>query len=214
MEKRSAARELAFLAIFQLPKDPSKYESKDIKDLYLAAVRTLADHSRSNIKKAEAILSSAEKYILQYQADHSENSMLVDDLKHVAIPTTEDFIDHLDKCYKAVSLLQESMDIPEFTWHSYDPEIEKFTINLILLCLNNKDKIDEAISSVSKSWDFSRILKIDKWIIRLALAEIMMTDADQAVVSAEAMKLAKKYSTEEGIKFINGVLADAVKAAK
>ena len=79
MEKRSAARELAFLALFQLPQNPEKFASKlskmDFHAICLSGIRTLADHARSNLNKAEAFFIKTERGLMEYQINHPLNDI-------------------------------------------------------------------------------------------------------------------------------------------
>jgi N utilization substance protein B len=76
---------------------------------------------------------------------------------------------------------------------------------------NKREEVDNLIKDVSKSWNINRIYKVDKLIIELAISEIISEDIDPKIVISEALKIANKYSTEEGAKFINGILGDVLK---
>ncbi len=87
----------------------------------------------------------------------------------------------------------------------------KFTRTLIEGILDTMPKIDEIIQRHTANWDFSRITLIDKNILRIATFEIMYMDDIPPVVSIdEAVDIAKKYSTPDSGKFVNGIL-DKVK---
>lgn len=63
----------------------------------------------------------------------------------------------------------------------------------------------------AKNWDFQRLIKMDKDILRIAIVELLyMKDAPMKVVVDEALELAKKYSTDDSSAFINGVLAKII----
>jgi len=215
MEKRSAARELAFLVLFQLPQktdkiDIDKLTKTDLHALCLSAIRTLVDHAKSNIKSAEAFFIQTERFLMEHQINHPDNESLDEASRSVALPHSKEFFDNIDKCYQALAFLRESINIPEIYWHYHEHDIQEFTLTLLLHYINNKESIQNHIKEVSKSWDFSRMQKIDRTIIELASTELLHSDLPVAVVITEAMKLANKYSTEEGAKFINGILADIV----
>lgn len=71
---------------------------------------------------------------------------------------------------------------------------------------NLKD-IDGTIEKYSKSWKLSRLPKVDLSILRVALYEIMHSeDIPMQVSINEAIEIAKKYSTADSSKFINGLL--------
>jgi N utilization substance protein B len=67
--------------------------------------------------------------------------------------------------------------------------------------------IDRAISAAIPDYEFSRLALIDRSIMRLALFELQNYPyIPPAVTLNEAIELAKKYSTTESGKFVNGVL--------
>ncbi|MBT6842993.1 MAG: transcription antitermination factor NusB [Candidatus Melainabacteria bacterium] len=219
MEKRSAARELAFLALFQLPQksenvNTDKLSKMDLHAICLSAIRTLADHGKENIKSAETYFIKAERALMEHQIDHEANEGLNQASRSVAVPQTEEFIEHLDKCYQGIALMRESLQVPELYWHYNDESTKEFTLELILKYINNKEEVENLIKEVSQSWKFERIQKIERKLIELGAAEMLSSSIPHTVVVSEIIKLANKYSTEEGIKFINGVLADVVKLIK
>ena len=68
--------------------------------------------------------------------------------------------------------------------------------------------LDEAIGSASRRWRVERMPPVDRNLLRIALWELRHRDATPtAVVIAEAVKLAKRFSTERSGGFVNGVLA-------
>lgn len=74
-------------------------------------------------------------------------------------------------------------------------------------------EIDAAISRFSHGWDIHRMPVTDRAILRIAVWELQeRTDVPTAVVISEAVELAKRYSTEDSSRFVNGVLS-AVAAA-
>ena len=69
------------------------------------------------------------------------------------------------------------------------------------------EEIDVIIEKHSKSWKISRLPKVDLSILRIAIYEIMhMEDIPMQVSINEAIEIAKKYSTADSSKFINGLL--------
>ncbi len=219
MEKRSAARELAFLTLFQLPKNPDKIDinklsETDFHAICLSAIRTLSEHAKENIKKAESNFIKTERYLMEHQINHPENEQLDEATRSVPLPGTTEFIDHLNNCYQAIALTKEALNIPEIYWHYQDNDIQEFTITLLILSIENRKRVQELIQEISKSWDIERMHKVDKVILELAASEIVSSDLPAAVVVSEAMKLANKYSTPEGEKFINGILGDIVKSVQ
>ena len=76
-------------------------------------------------------------------------------------------------------------------------------------------EIDAAIDRYSVNWKISRLPGVDLAILRLALAEMYYLDDIPVSVSInEAVELAKKYSTEQSSRFVNGVLGSAACSLK
>ncbi|MCL2573221.1 MAG: transcription antitermination factor NusB [Defluviitaleaceae bacterium] len=79
----------------------------------------------------------------------------------------------------------------------------------------NLNIIDAHIAETSSAWDISRISKIDLAIMRLAVYEILFDDKIPEGTSInEAVELAKAFSSEDGSKFVNGVLGKIVRKLK
>ena len=93
-----------------------------------------------------------------------------------------------------------------------DEKQEKFVITLARKIEENKDVLNDNIKPFLKNWDFSRISRIDRIIMWIALAEMLyMFDIPPAVSINEAIELAKKFSSEKSPSFINGILDTAVR---
>lgn len=77
--------------------------------------------------------------------------------------------------------------------------------------LTNFEMIDKTIEEYALDWHLDRIAKVDLTILRLAVYEILFKpDIPKEVSINEAVELAKKYSTEEAKKFVNGILGKVV----
>jgi len=74
----------------------------------------------------------------------------------------------------------------------------------------NLKVIDPLIAEHAEHWRLARMAVLDRLILRLAVYELLHTETPRAVVINEAIELAKKFSTENSAKFINGVL-DAIR---
>lgn len=71
--------------------------------------------------------------------------------------------------------------------------------------------IDPLIAETAERWRPERMAVVDRLILRLAVCELLRAaDTPSAVVIDEALELARTFSTEDAVKFINGVL-DAIR---
>ena len=87
-----------------------------------------------------------------------------------------------------------------------------FAEPLIRGTLEYRDEMDELITRYAKNWDLHRMAAVDRNILRLAIYEMLHREDIPPVVSInEAVDIAKKFSTEDSGKFVNGIL-DKVKA--
>ncbi len=88
-----------------------------------------------------------------------------------------------------------------------EAETRLFADPLIRGVLQFRDSIDEQIKKHAKNWDFHRIAAVDRNIMRLAIYEMLHRDDIPPVVSInEAVDIAKKFSTQDSGKFVNGIL--------
>lgn len=75
-------------------------------------------------------------------------------------------------------------------------------------------EIDAVIEPATEHWRLSRLAVIDRLILRLGTWELQHEpDTPPAVVINEALELARRFSTEDAVRFINGVLDNVAKRA-
>jgi N utilization substance protein B len=73
----------------------------------------------------------------------------------------------------------------------------------------NAPEIDRRITEKSANWRLERMPAVDRNILRLAIHEMSDLGTPVPVVIDEALELARQFSGDESVSFINGVL-DAV----
>lgn len=96
-----------------------------------------------------------------------------------------------------------------------EPESVDYAEMLISGFREHRESIDAVISRLSEGWTIERQPAVDRNILRLAMFEISHTEGVPAVVVVnEAVELAKKYSTADSGKFVNGVLAAYLREIK
>ena len=87
------------------------------------------------------------------------------------------------------------------------PEATEYALSVGKLMWANREQLDEDIGRASENWDISRISRIDRILMWMALTEIRsMDDIPVRVSIDEAIELAKRYSVEKAPGFINGIL--------
>ncbi|MBS1830594.1 MAG: transcription antitermination factor NusB [Acidobacteria bacterium] len=90
------------------------------------------------------------------------------------------------------------------------PPRDEFMETLVRGTAGEAGAIDEKITAHSAHWRMERMPAVDRNILRMAVYEMMHQGTPAAVVIDEALELARRFSGEESVGFINGVL-DAVR---
>ena len=76
-------------------------------------------------------------------------------------------------------------------------------------------QIDEIIEKLSRGWKLDRIARVDLSILRMAIFELLIglkeEEITDAIIINEAVVLAKKFSSRESGKFVNGILATLIR---
>lgn len=95
---------------------------------------------------------------------------------------------------------------------NFNQKQESYARKLCDAVLSHLEEIDEKIDTSSRKQNTKRMAKVDLAIARLAVGEILyMESIPDPVAIDEAVNMARKYSTEESRKFINGLLGQIVK---
>ena len=77
-----------------------------------------------------------------------------------------------------------------------------------MLVMDNKSEIDKIISELSQGWKLERIGRVERNILRLAIAEMKYDDdIPVSVAITEAVELAKAYGRDESYSFVNAILS-------
>ncbi len=85
--------------------------------------------------------------------------------------------------------------------------LRAFADPLIKGVLERRGELDECVQAHALNWSLSRMAAVDRNILRLAVYEMLHREDIPPVVSInEAVDVAKKYSTAESGKFVNGIL--------
>lgn len=97
--------------------------------------------------------------------------------------------------------------------HSDLPDdLKEFADGLVHNYAIHRKLIDDMISGLIKDWDYKRVAVVDRCILRIAAVELLYEPGiPPAVTINEAIEIAKKYSTADSSKFVNGVLGNLLK---
>jgi transcription antitermination protein NusB len=105
---------------------------------------------------------------------------------------------------------QRSLDPSEIVANQVLPP-DELTLLLVYGVSEHRVQLDEAIAAHAKGWTLKRMPAIDRTVLRIAAFELLARgDVPVAVVLDEAVELAKRFSTDDSGRFVNGVLAALV----
>jgi N utilization substance protein B len=185
MQARRIARELALLSIGQL----------QLQDIILAAVRTLTVEVQDTLETASAELNRGSDRLLNSETRagsiNSARAMVSD-----AIELTQ----------TAINRLGAALELPEFIQLANQKEVRAYVMELLTQTQAHRNEVDQILNQSMVDWQMHRLARIDQDILRLAVTEMWLLGVPEQVAINEAVELAKRYSGEEGFRFLNGVL--------
>jgi N utilization substance protein B len=86
-------------------------------------------------------------------------------------------------------------------------EIQTFAMRLLNETVAHSEEADKIIAKVAENWHLSRMAAIDRNVLRLGTVELMfMDEVPEKVTINEAIEIAKRFSTENSGRFVNGIL--------
>jgi transcription antitermination protein NusB len=92
-----------------------------------------------------------------------------------------------------------------------DEPLREFANSLVRGALERQDEIDAHLSAHTQNWRLERMTVLDRLVLRLGVYEMLAEpDVPSKVIINEAIELARAYSGEDAVPFVNGVL-DAVR---
>ena len=194
-QPRSIARELALLSISQIKTKKNQLSTEDLDDLILAAIRTLTMEVQDNLEAAAAEIKRGEERILSSETKTT-------DVNSAKAMLTE----ALELSQTAINRLGMAIEFPEFLQLTNREQVRQYAAELILTVNDYHQEIAKSLENVLVAWQLSRLPQVDRDILRIAVAEIIYLNVPERVAINESVELAKRYSDEDGFRFINGVL--------
>jgi len=215
MQARRAARELALILFSQLDKRVAGYSESDFEDIILKSVRTLTNNATEDLQMTMSSLLRLREEIQDYETDHEDNLKrpIGTTNKPVPLVMTSDFIEKIDELANVAEKSLIALEIAEMTTLEEKSDVKSYILRIAKEYQEHSNEIDAEIQKYAVGWNIERLVRIDKDIMRIAIAELLFVrETPLKVVIDEAIELAKKYSTEDSSSFINGILGKVVEA--
>jgi N utilization substance protein B len=198
MQPRTIARDLAVLSLSQLPNSPEKLSTQQLSNVMVAAIRTLTSEAQEALEAASAELQRSSDRLLSSQT------------RAVDVQSARTMVsDAVELTQAAINRLGNALELPEFIQLANQHDVRSHSLEILTTVSRRRTEIDELLSSTLKEWQLNRVPRIDRDILRIAVAEIWFLGVPDKVAINEAVELAKRYSDEDGRRFINGVLRRA-----
>lgn len=204
MQARRIARELALLSISQLPTNLETLDNQSLQNVIVAAVRALTTEAEDALETASAELKQSSDRLLNSQT-RATDVQAARSMVNEAIEMTQ----------TAINRLGLAVEIPETIQLANQNDVRQYALEIIRTLRSNREAIDDLLTRALVDWQLNRLAVIDRDILRISVTEIMYLGVPDRVAVNEAVELAKRYSGEDGYRFINGVLrrvTDSIKA--
>src|SRR5213078_3817278 len=92
----------------------------------------------------------------------------------------------------------------------YEGEVDDYSRELAEAVIERHDELDQRITEASDEWPAGRLGALERNILRLALLELDRGEVPLEVAIDEAVALAKRYSSEDAGRLVNGILGRIV----
>jgi N utilization substance protein B len=94
-----------------------------------------------------------------------------------------------------------------------DSEVEDFARGLFRGAVNDIKRLDELLRAHAQNWRLERMAAVDRSILRMAVYELLhCPETPPHAVINEALEIARRFSGEGSVEFVNGVLDSVLKA--
>ena len=195
MQARRIARELALLSISQLPPKPDRLTTQQLQSFVVAAVRTLTTEVQDTLETAAAELQRSSDRLLSSETRTTDVNSARAILR-----------DAMELTRTALNRMGTAIDLPETIQLANQQEVRNYAIELLSMVQVHQVELDELLNECMVDWQMKRLARIDRDILRLATVEMQYLGVPDQVAINEAVEIAKRYSGEDGYRFINGVL--------
>jgi N utilization substance protein B len=195
MQARRIARELALLSVSQLPNNTENLDNQTLQNVVVAAVRTLTTEAEEALETASSELKQSSERLLSSQTRATD------------VQTSRGMVNEaIDLTQTAINRLGLAMEIPEMVQLANQNDVRSYALEIVRTLKKNREEIDQRLSESLVDWQLSRLAVIDRDILRIAVTEMLYLGVPSRIAVNEAVELSKRYSGEDGYRFINGVL--------
>jgi len=94
-----------------------------------------------------------------------------------------------------------------------DREVERFARGLFRGAVNDIERLDRLLREHAENWRLERMAAVDRSILRVAVYELLhCPETPPPAVINEALEIARRFSGEDSVEFVNGILDSVLKS--
>ena len=201
MQSRTLARELALLILGQISDRASATAPSADTSLEVVlqqAQASLAEHVREALDHSADELRRAQQELLDSELQEAGGERLPRVRQHLQTG--------LGLGEQAINRLSASLELPRLLLLADQDGVRRDALARAAAVLRGRTSIDGRLDAVMEGWRLTRLPRIDRDILRLAVVDLETFATPPAVACNEAVELANRYSDEQGRRMINGVL--------
>jgi N utilization substance protein B len=201
MQSRTLARELALLILGQISDRASATAPSADTPLEVVlqqAQASLAEHVREALDRSAEELRRAQQELLDSELQEAGGERLPRVRQHLQTG--------LGLGEQAINRLSASLELPRLLLLADQDGVRRDALARASAVLGGRASIDGRLDGVMEGWRLTRLPRIDRDILRLAVVDLETFATPPAVACNEAVELANRYSDEQGRRMINGVL--------
>jgi N utilization substance protein B len=129
------------------------------------------------------------------------------DLRHRARETALQILYAWDIGHTDIDQAAHTFFTHQWVGEGPSDDVKQFATELARETVSRLDVIDPLIAETTERWRPERMAVLDRLILRMAVCELLRKGGTPpAVIINEALELARTFSTEDAVKFINGML--------
>jgi N utilization substance protein B len=201
MQSRTLARELALLILGQISDRASATAPSadtSLEEVLQQAQASLAEHVREALDRSADDLRRAQQELLDSELQEAGGERLPRVRQHLQTG--------LSLGEQAINRLSASLELPRLLLLADQDGVRRDALARAAAVLRGRASIDGRLDGVMEGWRLTRLPRIDRDILRLAVVDLETFATPPAVACNEAVELANRYSDEQGRRMINGVL--------
>ena len=157
----------------------------------MVAAKSSLESAAQDVEKADELLAEHEERIVDVAVVRSQIQTAVTSAK------------------KAITELKQTLTPDHLSTLIHRDDIQDYASSLLWNWMRYWKACDLQLDDAMEKWNIRRLARVDRDILRLAMLEIVHMSVPKKVAIDEAIEMAKRYSDEDGYRFINGVLRGA-----